>query len=918
VSAAPQPKRLVIVDGNNTLYRAFFAIPPLRATDGTATNAAYGFVNMLNKLVREEKPDALVVVFDARGRTFRHEQYPEYKATRDAQPEDLSSQFPLTRELIDAYRIPMLEVPGFEADDVIATLVDQAPPDARITIVSTDRDLMQLVDERVNLLDGIRDRSFGPAEVLERYGVPPSRVLDFRALVGDTSDNIPGVKGIGEKGAAKLITEWGDLDNLLAHVAEVMPLRARTALEAGIENAKISRELATLRRDAPVGDDLSRFAVQEPDRARLRPMFERLGFTRLLDGLREPSAGDPRDTLPFGAPIGASAPAPAAAAPSSATPIEVEIEAAADAKSLSALAGQLAEAQAPVPIALICDGEGSVGATPVALALGVARGRVATVSLAPAGPPLADVADALRAVLEAPGKAPWIAEDAKQVQGVCAEHGLALAPPAFDVGLAAGLLDFGGAQDLASLAQRYVGCKLRAFEDLVGRGAKAVTAQSLPPAEIARYAAECACCVASMATPLRDALEQTGLARLYDEVELPLTRVLSRMERAGVRIDEAKLRALSDEYTVQLDTTLREIYALAGEEFLVSSPKQLQYVLFEKLKLPAAKKTKTGFSTDEAVLEALAAQHELPAKIVAYRRLSKLKNTYVDALPPLVNTSTGRLHPTFHQLGAATGRLSAANPNVQNIPIRSEEGVRIREAFVPAEGARLLSADYSQVELRILAHYSGDTSLIEAFRAGEDIHRRTAAEVWSTAPDAVSADQRARAKAVNFGIIYGLSSFGLANQLGIATGEAQETITTYFARYQGVRRFIDETIAAAQRDGFVTTLLGRRRALPDLNSRNRVLRQAAERMAVNTVIQGTAADLIKAAMLAVDRALEAGGYATRMILQVHDELVFEVPIAELDAVSRLIREKMESVMPLGVPLAVELGVGRHWREAHPV
>jgi DNA polymerase-1 len=341
-------------------------------------------------------------------------------------------------------------------------------------------------------------------------------------------------------------------------------------------------------------------------------------------------------------------------------------------------------------------------------------------------------------------------------------------------------------------------------------------------------------------------------------------------------------------------------------------------VLFEKLKLPAVRKTKTGFSTDEAVLEQLAAQHELPAKIVAYRRLAKLKNTYVDALPPLVNPATGRLHPTFHQMGAATGRLSAANPNVQNIPIRSEEGVRIREAFVPAEGARLLSADYSQVELRILAHYSGDTSLIEAFRAGEDIHRRTAAEVWNVAPGAVSHDQRARAKAVNFGIIYGLSSFGLANQLGIATGEAQETITTYFARYQGVRRFIDETIAAAQRDGFVTTLLGRRRALPDLNSRNRVLRQAAERMAVNTVIQGTAADLIKAAMLAVDRALESGGYATRMILQVHDELVFEVPVAELDAVSALIRATMESVLPLGVPLAVEIGVGRHWREAHPV
>ena len=917
MSAAPrEPSRILIVDGTNTLYRAFFAIPPLRTPDGTPTNAAYGFVNMINKLVREEQPDALIVVFDARGRTFRHERYAEYKATRDAQPEDLSSQIPWVRELVDAYRIPVLEVPGFEADDVIATLVARAPAQARISIVSTDRDLMQIVSERVTLLDGIRDRRFGPAEVEARFGVPPARVLDLRALVGDTSDNIPGVKGIGEKGAAKLLAEWGDLDNLLAHVAEVTPNRARTALEAGIENARISRELATLRLDAPVGEDFGAFAVREPDRARLRELFERLGFVRLLDAVQQPPGVDPRDTLPFGP--GAAGAQPALLdAPAGVAPARVEVELRADLGELAALAAALPEAE-PVPLVLICDGTGSVGSTPVGLGMGLAPERAAYVPLAPKGLPLADVADALRGVLETPGKRAWLAEDSKRIQGVCAEHALELAPPAFDVGLAAGLLDYSGAQDLASLSLRYLGRKLRALEELTGRGAKAVPAATLPAAELARFAGESACALAAIRAPLADALERSGLARLYHDVELPLTRTLSRMERAGIRIDEARLRALSDEYAVQLDTTLREIYALAGEEFLVSSPKQLQYVLFEKLKLPAARRTKTGFSTDEAVLEALALQHELPARIVAYRRLAKLKNTYVDALPPLVNPATGRIHPTFHQLGAATGRLSASDPNVQNIPIRSEEGVRIREAFVPAEGARLVSADYSQVELRILAHYSGDTSLIEAFRAGEDIHRRTAAEVWSVAPEAVSAEQRARAKAVNFGIIYGLSSFGLANQLGIATGEAQETITTYFARYQGVRRFIDETIAAAQRDGFVTTHLGRRRTLPDLNSRNRVLRQAAERMAVNTVIQGTAADLIKAAMLAVDRALEAGGFGARMILQVHDELVFEVPVAELDAVSKLIREKMEGVFPLGVPLAVELGVGRHWREAHPV
>jgi DNA polymerase-1 len=889
------PARVLIVDGTNTLYRAFFAIPGLRAPDGTPTNAAYGFVNMLGKLVREERPDFLVVVFDARGRTFRHERYPEYKAHREAQPEDLSAQIPLVRELVEAYRIPILEVAGYEADDVIATLVARAPEDASIAIVSTDKDLMQLVGARVTLLDGIRDRRIGPAEVEERFGVEPARVLDVRALVGDHSDNIPGVKGIGEKGAAKLIREWGDLDRLLAHVSEVSPPRVRSALEAGVEAARTSRELARLHADAPVGGDFADYALREPDRPRLRALFERLGFSRLIESLG--------DAGPSPRPLHGEA-----------SPLELlRFDARSD---LSALAVALS-ARASTPIALICDGESPVGARPVGVAFGLDSSRAAYATLG-GELTLADVGDALRGLLEAPGKLAWVAADAKRVQGVFAEHGLPLTLPAFDVGLAAGLLDASGSQDLAALAERHLGRKLASWQELAGRGSKARAAAELPVDVLARFAGESACAIGELAVVLAAALDRGGLARLYADVELPLTRVLSRMERAGVRVDEAVLRALSAEYEAQLATTLREIYALAGEEFLVSSPKQLQHVLFEKLKLPSARRTKTGYSTDEAVLEQLAAHHELPARILAYRRLSKLKNTYVDALPPLIHPATGRIHPTFHQLGAATGRLSAANPNVQNIPIRSEEGVRIREAFVPAEGARLLSADYSQIELRILAHYSGDESLIAAFRAGEDIHRRTAAEVWGLAPEQVSAERRARAKAINFGIIYGLSPFGLANQLGIATGEAQETIDTYFARYRGVRRFIDETIAAATRDGYVTTYLGRRRALPDLRSRNRTLRQAAERMAVNTVIQGTAADLIKAAMLAVDRGLEAAGLGARMILQVHDELVFEVPRAEVDAVSALVRERMERVLPLGVPLAVEIGVGRHWREAHPV
>ena len=892
-STQPDAPHVVIVDGTNALYRAFFAIPELRAPDGTPTNAAYGFVNMLGRLLREERPDHVIVVFDARGKTFRHQAYAAYKANRDAQPENLSAQIPLVRELVEAHRIPVVEAEGFEADDVIATLVARAPRDARISIVSTDKDLMQLVDERVTLLDGIKDRRYGPAEVEARFGVPPEKILDLRALVGDPSDNIPGVKGIGEKGAAKLIAEWGDLENLLAHVEEVAAKRARNALREGADDARLSKSLATLRLDAPLPFDLSELERSDPDRESLRALFARLGFTRLLEALDD--AGH--------------------SPPSGAGGAEVAVEWIADATALQGLQQRLL-AQPLVSLQLVADGEGIAACRPLGVALALGPESAAFVSLSPDGPGLEEVGEALQPAIGDGGNAGWVAPDAKRLQGVFAERGLELALPHFDVELAGQLLDASGARGVSSLAAQYLARELRSWEDLAGRGTKARSASELELEDVARWAAEQACAAAALVSPLAERLEAEGLAELFEEVELPLTRVLARMERAGVRVDEEALEALSSEYEAALASIEREIHDLAGERFLISSPKQLQRILFEKLKLPVIKKTKTGYSTDEGVLEQLAAQHELPARILAYRRLAKLKNTYVDALPPLVNESTGRIHPTFNQLGAATGRLSAANPNVQNIPIRTEEGVRIREAFVPAEGCRLLSADYSQIELRILAHYSGDESLIEAFRSGADVHRRTAAEVWGVAPDEVSADQRARAKAVNFGIIYGLSSFGLANQLGIATAEAQETIATYFERYRGVRRFLDETVERARQEGCVRTLLGRRRALPDLGSRNRVLRQAAERMAVNTVIQGTAADLIKKAMLAVDAALTEGGLSARVILQVHDELVLEVPEPEVETISALVRERMENVLPLGVPLRVDVGSGRNWREAH--
>ncbi|MED5262374.1 MAG: DNA polymerase I [Myxococcota bacterium] len=902
-------RRLVVIDGANTLYRAFFAIPGLRASDGTPTNAALGFTNMLTKVLREESPDFAAVTFDPRGGSFRNRLYPGYKANRDAQPEDLSTQFPLVREIVKASGVALLEVDDFEADDVIATLVAQAPEDVAVTIVSTDKDLMQLVSDRVELADGMKDRRYGPAEVEERFGVGPEQMLDLRSLVGDPSDNIPGVKGIGAKGAAKLIGEWGTLENLLEHAGEVTAKRARTALEEHADDARLSKELSSLRFDVPIPLDFDELALGEPEVAVLRPLFERLGFTRQIAALDEAAGAG-----------GAPAKAPAQSRMDSLSVETVE--------SKQDLRRALAALDPATPMALCpVGGEGSVGDAPwVGFAFCQGTGQAVYVPIRGEGqllgtgmPPEEAAAELERAFGEGKKRSkapPWLGPGMKVFQAVLEGFGARLRPPACDIELAAFLVDPAGPKTLSSIAPAFGVGALPGWEDLAGRGAKQVPAADLAVPDVAQWAAAQACAAWALRSPLVERLEADGLFALFEEVEMPLTRVLGEMERAGVRIDEGRLAELSEEYRAELERLEAEIYRLAGEKFLVSSPKQLQVILFEKLKLPVIKKTKTGYSTAEGVLEQLAAHHELPGVILAWRRLAKLKSTYIDALPALVSERTGRIHPTFHQTGAATGRLSASNPNVQNIPIRTEEGIRIREAFVPAEGCELVSADYSQVELRILAHYSADESLIDAFQQGEDIHRRTAAEVAGIEVDEVTGEQRARAKAVNFGIIYGSTAFGLANQLGIATPEAQETIDAYFERYRGVRRFLDETMAEAKSCGYVTTLLGRRRYLPDLGSRNRVLRQAAERMAVNTVIQGSEADLIKRAMVAVHEALGEGGLRSKLVLQVHDELVFESPHAEVEALSGLARECMQGVYSLSVPLEVDLGTGANWREAH--
>ena len=900
-------QRVVIIDGANSIYRAFFAIPYLEAPDKTPTNAVMGFATMLGKVIREESPTAIVVAFDPRGGSFRRRIFEGYKANREAQPEDLSKQIPLVRELVDAFQIPMLEVEDFEADDVIATLINRLPQGAVASIISTDKDLMQLVSDRVALVDHVKNRRFGPAEVEERFGVPPHKILDVRSLIGDPSDNIPGVKGIGEKGAAKLITEWGTLEELLDHADEVKAKKAREALTSQRAEAELSKELSTLREDVELSVDWDALSWPGRDVSKLRDFYKRMGFTRLIAGLDTDSSeveeGDAAES------VGQL----------------VDFEVLTDLSLLEKILETLEQQSSAIALYLLASEGSAVESEAVGLGLATSDHSAVYVPIsgrgleaARPGVPPDELIKVLRKFWKGMGKSgpDWFSLETKRVQEVLGRLGLDLPVPDDDLGIAGFVLDPAGSQNLSTMASAFLGRRIETWEDRVGRGAKAVAAEALPVESAATWVSEQVSAIHALAPRVRERLEDDALTRLYRDLELPLTAVLAKMEQDGIRVDEDKLAALGVEYGAKLEIIESEIYELAGEKFLISSPKQLQVILFDKLGLPAIKKTKTGYSTSESVLEQLRDQHGLPGLVLNYRKLAKLMSTYIDALPRLVSEETGRIHPRFHQLGAATGRLSASNPNVQNIPIRGKEGARIREAFVPAEGRIMLSADYSQVELRILAHYAQDKTLIQAFAEGDDIHRLTAAEVWGLKPEDVTSEERARAKAVNFGIIYGSSAFGLANQLGIATAEAQETIDAYFDRYKRVRNFIDETISSSEDRGYASTFLGRRRYLPDLRSRNRTLRQAAERVAVNSVIQGTAADLIKKAMIQISVVMAREKMPASMILQVHDELVFEVEEDALKALSQIVVREMEGALVFRVPLVVDVGQGANWREAH--
>ncbi len=884
-----------LIDGSSYSYRAFYAVRGLSTSRGLPTNAVFGFTSMLLKVLRARDPGRIAVVFDAPGKTFRDEMYAEYKATREAAPEDLVRQMPYVKAVPAAFRVETLEVPGVEADDVIGTLARRALGEGIDTvIVAADKDFMQLVTKQagdpapgITIYDDSKERNIGIDQVLERFGVPPSHVVDVLALTGDSSDNIPGVRGIGPKFAAELVAEHGTLEELLGKLDRVKP-RFREALEAGREDALLSKRLATIRCDLDLPWDAERFRRREPDRERLAALFRELEFTRFLKDL------------------GGEAPRPPAGPPG-------KYRAVLDREDLRRLAAELGKA-ATVAFDVETTSADPMRARLVGISLCAREGEAAYVPVghaylgAPPQLPLEEVLAALGPVLSNP-RVRKVGQNVTYDALVLARHGVGVSPLSFDTMVGAYLVNpDDGPFNLETLARKWLSIEKVPFEEVAGKGKAQATFDQVPVERARDYSGGDADAAFRLAPMLEERIRQDGLGPVLDGIEVPLLGVLVELERNGVRIDADHLRGLGREFEKKMSQAMRDAHRAAGEEFNIDSPKQLQRILFEKLKLSPGRKTKTGFSTDVEVLEKLAGEHELPARILEYRGLAKLKNTYIDALPGLVNPGTGRLHTSYNQAVAATGRLSSSDPNLQNIPVRTSEGRLIRKAFVPEPGKVFVGADYSQVELRILAHVSEDERLLGAFREGRDVHGAAAQELFGKADE----ESRRRAKAVNFGIIYGMSAFGLGQRLGIEPRAAQEFIDLYFARYPRVKAWIDATLEEGRKSGFVRTIFGRRRYVPDLRSENRVVRGAAGRGAIHAPLRGTAADLMKKAMISVSARLKGTG--TLPILQVHDELVLEAPEGEAASAERILREEMEGVHPLRAPLRVDLSRGPNWAD----
>jgi DNA polymerase-1 len=883
---------LYLIDGNSYVYRAFYAIRGLAASDGMPTNAIYGFTNMIFKILREKNPDYFAVVFDAPGPTHRHEAYEKYKAHRPGMPDDLKPQVPLIKEIIHAFRIQTIEKEGYEADDILAHIAREAESEGlEVYIVTGDKDMCQVVSPKIKLYDSMKEKITEEKNVVEKFGVKPSQFPEIIALMGDASDNIPGAPGIGEKTAVKLLREFSNLENVLSNREKIKNTRARNAISDNIENIKLSLELATLHPDVPVDISVKKLKVTEPDWSKLQEYFQRFQFSSMVRLIPGQVPGVDTNKTEY------------------ITVLEKKMLK----KILSPINNEITidtETTSPSPMLA-----GLVG---ISLSTDPEKAYYIPVAHAYPGAPEQLPKDEVILQMKETLENQNIIKTGHNIKYdfiVLKNEGINLKGIAFDTMLSSYLLNPNKANhNLTDAAMEHLGMKKLSFKDVMEKGRKDFS--EVPVEDATKYSGEDSAVTLRLKKYFEPRIKNEGLEKLFYEIEVPLIEVLAEMEMEGIRIDLPLMESFSKKMAGELSSIEQRIYFIAGEEFNINSPKQLQEILFDKLGLKPTKKTKTGYSTNIDVLEQLALEHELPKEIIEYRGLSKLKSTYVDALPRLVNPKTGRLHTSFNQTVTSTGRLSSSDPNLQNIPIRGEWGKKIRAAFIANRGNLLLSSDYSQIELRVFAHLSQDKGLIHAFKSDEDIHERTACELFGVDPEEVSDEMRRSAKTVNFGIVYGISPYGLSQQLGIPPDEARHYIDTYFARHSGVKDYIDQLISEATEKGYVTTILGRKRAIPELKSSNRNIKQLGERLATNSPIQGSAADIIKVAMLNISERIKKEGLRTKMLLQVHDELLFEIPEKEIKTMQKLVREEMEHAVELSVPLKVDMGTGKNWAEAH--
>lgn len=883
-------KTLYLVDGTALAYRAYFAFikNPLINSRGENTSAAFGFTNSLVNLIRDFSPDYIAVVFDTGAPTFRHEMYDDYKATRQKMPDEMIDQLPRVKQAVEALGLVHLELNGYEADDIIGTLACRAAEEGLdVCMVTGDKDFMQLVGDSVYMYVPMKDTIVRAEDVMKRYGVPPEKIIDLLGLMGDTSDNVPGVPRVGEKTARSLLDSFGSLDGVLERWEDISKPSIRNSVNENREMALLSRRLVTIKTDVPVEYELESLSFHGINAESAREFFREMEFTRLLDSVKEVSEepGTPvtivtrKNQEEFFRDI------------SGYDEMAVDLET----TSLDVM-------QAEIVGISIAAGE-KVWYLPLAHENGENLERK-------------EVLPRLKEILTDPS-VKKTGHNAKYDAVILKRNGISLTPVTFDTMLAAYVLDPGSrGYALDKLADTHLNHRMQSITELIGKGKNQRSFAEVDIESAARYSGDDAETTLRLKKIFAPRLEHEGLMKLFDDVEMPLLDVLMDCEMRGVCLDVPLLKDISDDFSRMMEGLERDIYESAGEEFNINSTKQLGEILFQKLGLKARRKTKTGYSTDIDTLTVLARKHELPGYVLDYRQLAKLKSTYVDALPAMINPETGRVHTSFNQAVTATGRLSSSNPNLQNIPIRTELGRKIRKAFVAPPGYVLLSADYSQIELRIMAHMSGDTVLNEAFSKGEDVHKKTASLLFSVFPEMVSDEQRRQAKTINFGVMYGMGAYALSEQLGIRRDEAALFIDNYFSTHSGVRVFIEKTVEEAKKNGFVTTLLGRKRYVTDINSENRNVAEFAKRTAINTPIQGSAADLIKVSMIDLSRRLKSGGLDAYMILQVHDELVFEVAEGEVEAVSAVVKDAMEGALELTVPLVVDIGTGKNWLEAH--